>query len=314
MESPDLPVPLQVRHPLPWRTGCAGDAEVRQRPGLVRKPRCTVAHAHRTGHRSFKGNRPSHRIPAGGVRDEEAGESLIQGSAGKITPVVLDITDDGQVAALDQVLPATLDAVVNNAGVVVGGPVEGVTIPEFRRQLEVNLIGQVAVTQTVLPRIRLSRGRIVFVSSISGWISSPLVGAYSASKFGLEGMADALRIELRPWHIPVVLVEPAQTSTDMWHNAMDQMDATVAMMTPDHRRLYAKHIAGQRKGIPKSQKMATPAEGAAAVIEHALTVKRPRARYVVGTGPRVIGAVARVVPTRVMDLVLATMGGVPRKP
>jgi len=250
----------------------------------------------------------------GGVREEEAGESLIQGSGGKITPVVLDITDSDQVAALDRVLPPNLDAVVNNAGVVVGGPVEGVPIPEFRRQLEVNLVGQVAVTQAVLPRIRESHGRIVFVSSLSGWISSPLVGAYSASKFGLEGMADALRIELRPWHIPVVLVEPAQTSTDMWHNAMDQVDATVATMTPDHRRLYAKHIEGQRKGIPKSQKMATPAEGAAAVIEHALTVRRPRARYVVGTGPRMMGAVARVVPTRVMDLVLASMGGVPRKP
>ncbi len=250
----------------------------------------------------------------GGVRDEEAGESLIQGSAGQITPVVIDITDGGQVAALDQVLPPNLDAVVNNAGIVVGGPVEGVPIPEFRRQLEVNLIGHVAVTQAVLPRIRKSRGRIIFVSSLSGWISSPMVGAYSASKFGLEGMADALRIELRPWHIPVVLVEPAQTATDMWHNAMDQMDATVAMMSPDHRRLYAKHIAGQRTGIPKSQKMATPAEGAAAVIEHALTVKRPRARYVVGKGPRAMGAVAKVVPTRVMDLVLATMGGVPRKP
>jgi NAD(P)-dependent dehydrogenase (short-subunit alcohol dehydrogenase family) len=250
----------------------------------------------------------------GGVRHEDAGESLIQGSSGTITPVVLDITDDEQVAALDRVLPATLDAGVVDHGVVVGGPVEGIPIPEFRRQLEVNLIGQVAVTQAVLPRIRQSRGRIVFVSSLSGWISSPMVGAYSASKFGLEGMADALRLELRPWHVRVVLVEPAQTSTDMWHNAMDQVDETVAMMTPDHRRLYAKHIEGQRKGIPKSQKMATPAEGAAAVIEHALTTRRPRARYVVGRGPRIMGAVARVVPTPVMDLVLASMGGVPRKP
>jgi hypothetical protein len=100
----------------------------------------------------------------------------------------------------------------------------------------------------------------------------------------------------------------------MWHNAMDQVDETVAMMTHDHRQLYAKHIEGQRKGIPKSQKMATPADGAAAVIEHALTVKRPRARYVVGTGPRIMGAVARVAPTRVMDFVLASMGGVPRRP
>jgi NAD(P)-dependent dehydrogenase (short-subunit alcohol dehydrogenase family) len=250
----------------------------------------------------------------GGVRDEQVGESLIQGSGGRITPVVLDITDEHQVADLDRVLPARLDAVVNNAGIVVGGPVEGLPIPEFRRQLEVNLVGQVAVTQAVLPRIRASRGRIVFVSSLGGWISSPMVGAYSASKFGLEAVADALRIELRPWRIPVVLVEPAQTSTDMWHNAMDQLDDTAARMSPDHRRLYAKHIEGQRKGIPKSQKMATPAEGAAEVIEQALEARRPRARYVVGTGPRVMGAVARFVPTPVMDRVLATMGGVPRRP
>jgi NAD(P)-dependent dehydrogenase (short-subunit alcohol dehydrogenase family) len=141
-----------------------------------------------------------------------------------------------------------------------------------------------------------------------------MVGAYSASKFALEGIADALRLELRPWHIKVVLVEPAQTDTDMWHGAMDQLDATVAMMSPEHRRLYAKHIDGQRKGIPKSQKMATPAEGAAEVIEAALAAKRPRARYVVGTGPRIMGSVARLVPTRIMDQVLSSMGGVPRKP
>ena len=250
----------------------------------------------------------------GAVRKEEDGESLIEGSGGGITPVMLDVTDPDQIAALDRVLPPTLDAVVNNAAIVVGGPVEGVPVDELRRQLEVNLVGQVAVTQAVLPRIRESRGRIVFVSSLSGWISSPMVGAYSASKFALEGIADALRIELRPWRIRVVLVEPAQTDTDMWHGALDQLDTTVAMMTPEHQRLYAKHFEGQRKGIPKSQKMATPAEGAAEVIEQTLTVKRPRARYVVGTGPRIMGSVARVVPTRVMDLVLATMGGVPRKP
>jgi len=250
----------------------------------------------------------------GGVRDEAAGESLIQGSDGRITPVVLDITDERQVADLDRVLPARLDAVVNNAGIVVGGPIEGLPMAELRRQLEVNLIGQVAVTQAVLPRIRSSHGRIVFVSSLSGFISSPMVGAYSASKFGLEAVADALRLELRPWRIPVVLVEPAQTSTDMWHHAMDQLDDTAAQLTPDHRHLYAKHLEGQRKGIPKSQRMATPAEGAAEVIEQVLVVKRPRARYVVGTGPRILGALARFVPTPAMDRVLATMGGVPRRP
>ena len=250
----------------------------------------------------------------GGVRKEEDGESLIEGSGGRITPVLIDVTDADQVGALPGALPGRLDAVVNNAGIVVGGPVEGVPVAEFRRQLEVNLIGQVAVTQAVLPMIRECRGRIVFVSSLSGWISSPMVGAYSASKFGLEGMADALRLELKPWHIAVVLVEPAQTDTDMWQGAMDQLDESVRMLSPEHRVLYAKHIEGQRRGIPKSQRSATPAEGAAEVIEQALTVRRPRPRYVVGTAPKIMGAVARLVPTRVMDGVLRSMGGVPRRP
>jgi NAD(P)-dependent dehydrogenase (short-subunit alcohol dehydrogenase family) len=255
-----------------------------------------------------------------GVRQEVDAESFGTGAGagagagGRITPVVLDITDADQVAALDVVLPRRLDAVVNNAGIVVGGPVEGLAVDELRRQLEVNLIGQVAVTQALLPRIRESRGRIVFVSSLSGWISSPMVGAYSASKFGLEAIADALRLELRPWRIPVVLVEPAQTDTDMWRLAGDQLEDTVAQLSPEIRRLYAKHIEGQRKSIPKGQKMATPTDGAAATIERALTAGRPRARYIVGTGPRIMGTTARFVPTRIMDAVLSSTGGVPRRP
>jgi NAD(P)-dependent dehydrogenase (short-subunit alcohol dehydrogenase family) len=113
--------------------------------------------------------------------------------------VQLDITDDEQVAALVNVLPDTLNAVVNNAGVVVAGPVEVVPVAELRRQLEINVVGQAAVTQAVLPRLRSSRGRLVFVSSVSGLIATPMFGPYSASKFALEAMVDALRMELAPW-------------------------------------------------------------------------------------------------------------------
>jgi NAD(P)-dependent dehydrogenase (short-subunit alcohol dehydrogenase family) len=110
----------------------------------------------------------------------------------------LDVTSAEDIAALDERLPASLDGVVNNAGIAVGGPVEGLALDEIRRQFEVNLIGQVAVTQAVLPRLRVSRGRVVFVSSLSGRVAAPMTGAYSASKFALEGLADTLRLELRP--------------------------------------------------------------------------------------------------------------------
>ena len=248
-----------------------------------------------------------------GVRSDAAGAALAEQSSGRITPVVLDITDADQVASLEELLPPTLDAVVNNAGIVVGGPIEAVPPAELRRQLEVNVVGQVAVTQAVLPKIRRARGRIVFVSSLSGRISGPMTGAYSGSKFALEGIADALRIELKPWRIPVVLVEPAQTDTDMWRTAEDLLEDVVGDLTPEMRDLYARHIDGQRVAIPKARKMAAPVDDVAAVIERSLTAPKPRARYVVGTAPRVVGAVLPLLPTVVKDKLLAVTGGVPRR-
>ena len=248
-----------------------------------------------------------------GVRTTGDGERIQEGSGGRIRPVPLDITEPDLVAALDRVLPQQLDAVVNNAGVVVGGPVEAVSLDELRRQLEINVIGQIAVTQAVLPRIRASRGRILFVSSLSGRLSTPMTGAYSGSKFALEALADALRLELRPWRIPVVLVEPAQTDTDMWGTADALLDSTVAALTPAQAHLYRKHIDGQRKSIPKSQRLAAPADGVAVVIERALAARRPKARYVVGTGPKLMGAIALLLPTSLRDPLLAATGGIPRR-
>ena len=249
-----------------------------------------------------------------GVRQEADGDELMSANPGPVMTVPLDVTDEAQVAALDRVLPEQLDGIVNNAGVVVGGPVEAIPPAELRRQLEVNVVGQAAVTQAVLPRLRASRGRIVFVSSLSGRVATPLTGAYSASKFALEGMADAMRMELAPWGIKVVLVEPAQTDTDMWRGADADLDDSVAALLPAHRELYAKHIAGFRKTIPRSQRMAAPVDGVAATIEKALTAPRPKARYVVGTGPRLQALMARLTPTPVLDRLLRAGTGVPRTP
>ena len=159
------------------------------------------------------------RLAADGLGRPTPASATRHGASPGATTVALDITDAEHLAALPEALPARLDAVVNNAGIAISGPVEALPLDEWRRQLEVNLIGQVAVTQAVLPRLRESRGRIVFVSSLSGRVATPMTGAYNASKFALEGMADALRMELRPWGVRVVLVEPAQTDTDMWRTA-----------------------------------------------------------------------------------------------
>jgi NAD(P)-dependent dehydrogenase (short-subunit alcohol dehydrogenase family) len=249
-----------------------------------------------------------------GVRRAQDGDALAQSGQGRIRPVTLDVSDSQQIAALEPELTSGLDALVGNAGVFVGGPVETVPPDELRRQLDVNVVGQAAVAQAVLPHLRASRGRLVFVSSISGRISTPMFGVYCASKFALEAIADALRMELAPWGIRVSVIEPAQTDTDLWRHADEQLDETVAALSPEHRKLYAKHIEGFRKTIPRSQRAAAPAEGVAATIETALTASRPKARYVVGTAVRVQGAVFGVLPTPVRDAALRAASGVPRQP
>lgn len=246
-----------------------------------------------------------------GVRTQQDADAVTARNPQRVSAVLLDVTDAAHLDSLATSLPPRLDAIVNNAGIVVSGPMEAVTSAEWRKQLEINVIGQLAVTQEVLPRLRESRGRVVFISSVNGRLSMPLIGAYAASKFALEAAADALRMELRPWRIPVIVVEPAQTDTDMWRNADKMVEDTEAALTAEHRDLYAKHIAGMKKMVPVSQRMAVPTGKVCAVVEEALTARRPHARYVVGFGPKLQVAVLTKLPTPLRDLVLRRVSGQP---
>jgi NAD(P)-dependent dehydrogenase (short-subunit alcohol dehydrogenase family) len=246
-----------------------------------------------------------------GVRSQRDAEAVIKANPQRISAAILDVTSAEDIAVLDGSLPERLDAIVNNAGIAVGGAMETLSPEEWRKQLEINVIGQLAVTQAVLPRLRKSGGRIVFISSVNGRLSMPLIGAYAASKFALEAAADALRMELSPWKIRVVIVEPAQTDTDMWRTADTMVEELEAGLTPDHRELYAKHIAGFKKRIPVSQRMAVPAEKVSAVVEEALTARRPRARYVVGLAPKLQVVLLTKLPTKVRDRVLRVASGQP---
>lgn len=239
-----------------------------------------------------------------GVRSDADGAALTAVDPQRISAVILDVTDDGDISALDDALPDRLDAVVNNAGIVMAGPMETLTTQQWRTQLEVNVIGQFAVTRAVLPRLRAAHGRVVFISSVNGRMSTPLIGAYAASKFALEAAADALRMELSPWRIPVVLIEPAQTDTDMWRTAGSMVDDVDAALTPAERDLYGRHVSGMRKAVPISQRLAVAPEKVSDVVRAALTAKRPRARYVVGAGPRLQIALMTNLPVRVRDRVL----------
>ncbi|MDZ7910512.1 MAG: SDR family oxidoreductase [Rhodococcus sp. (in: high G+C Gram-positive bacteria)] len=221
--------------------------------------------------------------------------------------VPLDITDREAIAALPEHLPDTLDGVVNNAGIIVSGPVEGVHIDQLSRQFDVNVVAQVAVTQAVLPAIRSARGRIVFMSSVSGLITTPGTGAYSASKYAIESIGDALRMELRPWKIPVSLIEPGPIRTDMWGGMLDEHDAMVTGLSSENRLLYADHLDASRKLLGRMQKIAADPKRVTTAVEHALTSSRPKRRYVLDTASRVQKLAVALTPTSVTDRLLAAL-------
>jgi NAD(P)-dependent dehydrogenase (short-subunit alcohol dehydrogenase family) len=207
--------------------------------------------------------------------------------------LVLDVTDPPELEL------ERLDGLVNNAGVAVAGPLEFLSPDELRHQLEVNVVGQLRMTQRVLPALRRSRGRIVNMGSISGRSALPFLGAYAMSKFALEAMTDALRLELRPWGIHVAIVEPGTIKTPIW--TRERPDPPAGAMA-----LYGDRIEAFRAVALKRGAAGAPAEAVAEVVEDALTSKRPRARYLVGRDARLRAGVERL-PDRLRDRVYKRM-------
>lgn len=245
----------------------------------------------------------------GGVRTDVAAKDLAAESD-SITPVELDVTIPEHVTALASQLPDRLDALVHNAGVGVAGPIETLSRADMHRQLDVNLVGPLALTRAVLPRLRAAHGRVVFISSINGRVSFPFTGIYNASKFATESVADCLRVELRPFGIQVGLVEPGVTDTDPWHEMDRLLDELQAGLDPELRALYAPHFAGERQLLTKIGKNAQPPERVAAAVERQLDRRRMRPRTLVGLDARTILGLKTLLPTRRLDAIWAQGLGV----
>jgi NAD(P)-dependent dehydrogenase (short-subunit alcohol dehydrogenase family) len=191
---------------------------------------------------------------------------------------------------------------VNNAGVAVSMPLEFLPLAELRRQLEVNLVGQVAVTQAFLPHLRTARGRIVNVGSIAGHSALPFLGAYAASKHALEAVTDALRVELQPFGIEVVIVEPGTIATPMWRKGAEGFQELATGMPDDLERLYGERMQAFRRAATAAAQRGEPADNVAEVVERALNAKRPKTRYLVGRDARRRARVERL-PDRLRDRV-----------
>jgi NAD(P)-dependent dehydrogenase (short-subunit alcohol dehydrogenase family) len=235
-----------------------------------------------------------------GVRKAADGERLREQG---LEPVTLDVTDAAAIAgAAERLGDDVVHGLVNNAGIAVSMPLEFLPLDELRRQLEVNLIGQLAVTQAFLPYLRRAQGRIVNVGSIAGRSSLPFLGAYAASKHALEAVTDALRVELRPFGIEVAIVEPGTIATPIWTKGGENVQRLLAGLPADMLTLYGERMAALRNAAAAAAQRAEPAEEVAKVVEHALTAERPKTRYVVGRDARRRSRVERL-PDRLRDRV-----------
>ena len=204
---------------------------------------------------------------------------------------------------------AGLAGLVNNAGIAVSGPIELLPIDDFRRQFEVNVIGQVAVTQAFLPLLRKARGRIVNMSSISGGLAPPYMGPYSASKFALEAINDALRVELRNWGIRVSSVEPGPIATPIWEKSLAAADQLAGQIDPAVLALYEADLAAIRKSVEHSVRTASPVERVVKAVVHALTARRPKAHYYLGWNVRLCFKDVKMLPDRLRDWIIKKVMG-----
>ena len=251
-----------------------------------------------------------------GVRRPADGEALETRASGELTPLLLEITDEASIAAaVDAVERAVgargLAGLVNNAGIVVPGPLEFQPLADFRKQLEVNLVGQLAVTQAFLPLIRRGHGRIVNVGSIGGRLVLPMHGAYSASKFGMEALSDALRLELRQWRIPVSLVDPGATESAIFGKTLAAIDDVKAALDGNGQAQYDGQLDAIRRTVEKTAADAAPAKVLAKAIGDALMSDKPRTRYLAGHGAKEAAALARTTTDHIKDRAIAREVGLP---
>jgi NAD(P)-dependent dehydrogenase (short-subunit alcohol dehydrogenase family) len=256
-------------------------------------------------------DRLGHRVYAG-VRSQEHAKGLREQGSDRIVPVFLDVTDQDQIDAVAEQIAAdggSLDGVVNNAGIGRGGPLEYLPLDIWREQLDVNVLGQVAVTKAVLPFIRAARGRIVFIGSIGGKVSTMLMGPYGASKFAIEAIGESLRAELRPFGISVSVVEPGAIKTRIWEKGRQEADRLERVLPEEAQTRYATHIAALRKAMDMQDRQGASPDKVAAAVEHALFSSRPKTRYPVGNDARIQSLLVRWLPDRPREAIIRRFAG-----
>lgn len=257
-------------------------------------------------------DRLGHRVFAG-VRKDVDGAALRSKSSTRLVPVICDVSDGASVdeairLIADEVGSEGLHGLVNNAGVARAGPLEHLPLDEWRDQLEVNVVGQIAVTRGAIPLLRQVHGRICFVGSVSGRLGSSLMGPYAASKFAIEGLAQSLREELRPWDIAVSVVEPGPVKTPIWQKGREYAEELERRLGPEATAQYRDQIDAVRKGVDTNERIGVSPSKTSDAIEHALFAQRPRHRYLVGAPAKAAGVLTRALPDKALGRLMRLLG------
>lgn len=250
--------------------------------------------------------RKGHSVWAG-VRSQKSFDEVRKLNVQGLKPVFLDVTDEKSITACVSEIKKSagiIHGLVNNAGIVVGGPVEAVTLDEWRQQFEVNVFGQIRVIQLTLPLLRESKGRIVNISSIAGKISQPFMSPYCASKFALEAVSDSLRREVRAHGVQVSLVEPGPIDTPIWQKSIKTGEERKSKYSDEVTAAYGRLIDRFTERVRQAERNSSPVSVVVKAIEHALTARQPRIRYPVGRGIKLATVINRALPDSLMDMVI----------
>lgn len=246
----------------------------------------------------------------GSVRKQEDAERLSREFGDNFIPLIFDVTDEAAVQAAagqvrEQLNGEKLFGLVNNAGIAVPGPLIDLSTDDFRQQLEVNLVSVLIVTKAFAPLLGADRslrgkpGRIINISSVGGKSALPFLGAYAASKHGLEGFSESLRRELILYGIDVIIVGPGSVATPIWDKA-EQID-TSAYKDSD----YYQPVMRMQRYMVREGKNGVPAEKVGEVVLHALTAEKPRIRYSVISVNSFRRIIQLLLPKRVVDNMIA---------
>jgi NAD(P)-dependent dehydrogenase (short-subunit alcohol dehydrogenase family) len=253
-----------------------------------------------------------------GVRKPADGDSLRKEAGERLFPLQIDVTDHDGVAAAARVAVSTLRerglklfALVNNAGIGVSAPLEFQPLDDIRRSFEVNVLGQIAVTQAFLPLLRETRGRIVNICSVGDRIAIPFGGTLNGSKSAFAMMSESLRLELRPWGMHVVIIDPGAITTPAVEKTLGDPEGMLRRMSPDAERLYGKFFRGFVERAGERERNGSPPDVVAEAVLSALRDEHPHRRYVVGKGARMLATLPKVLPAPLLDRVRMKIFGMP---